>query len=151
MNYVDLFDEIKSNIKLTQDKTEVMQIVCDTLFDYMPYYNWVGFYLVDENNSNQLLLGPYIGDPTEHVTISFGVGICGQAALTQKTLLVNDVTRETNYLSCNPFVKSEIVVPIFKDGKFVGELDIDSHTNKAFTDNDRIFLERICQLTSHVF
>ena len=92
------------------------------------HYDWVGFYLVDETAAHQLVLGPFVGDLTDHVEIAFGQGVCGQAAEIGQTFVVQDVMAETNYLSCSDSVKSEIVVPIFKDGHLVGELDIDSHT-----------------------
>jgi len=82
------------------------------------------------------------------VRIPFGRGICGQAAERKETFVVQDVSKETNYLSCSPEVKSEIVVPIMKDGRVLGELDIDSHSLAPFTDEDREFLENICRLIS---
>ena len=99
----------------------------------------------------ELLLGPFEGEPTEHVKISFSRGICGKAAEIKKTFVVQDVSKETNYLSCSPKVKSEIVVPIFKNGKIAGELDIDSHTPSPFTDEDKAFLEKICEMVSKLF
>ena len=104
---------------------ELLDIVVEKLHARVPYYNWVGFYLVDETGE-RLKLGPYVGEPTEHVLIPFGKGICGQAAITKSTFLVQDVSKEDNYLACSPKVKSEIVVPIIVDGKVYGELDIDS-------------------------
>ncbi|MBE0520488.1 GAF domain-containing protein [Candidatus Bathyarchaeota archaeon] len=64
--------------------------------------------------------------------------------------MVQDVSKETNYLSCSPNVKSEIVIPIFKNGEIVGELDIDSHTPSPFTDEDREFLEKVCEMVSNL-
>ncbi len=85
-----------------------------------------------------------MGAPTDHTRIPFGKGICGQAAATENTFIVQDVTLETNYLSCSPDVRSEIVVPILKDGVVVGELDIDSHALAPFTDQDQAFLDAVC-------
>jgi len=121
------------------------------LRDNISYYDWVGFYLVDHESQNELLLGPYEGEPTEHTRIPFGKGICGQAAETRKTFIVQDVSRETNYLSCSSNVKSEIVTPIFKGKKIVGELDIDSQAFSPFTDEDKTFLERTSQIVSKLF
>jgi L-methionine (R)-S-oxide reductase len=101
--------------------------------------------------SNELLLGPFEGQPTEHVRIAFGVGICGQAAKQRKRFVVQNVSRETNYLSCSENVKAEIVVPIFWNNEIVGELDIDSHLNSPFTKEDELFLERICEKTAILF
>ena len=97
-------------------KNQKLQEICKLLKDNISYYNWVGFYLVD-NSNNELILGPYEGEPTEHTKIKFGQGICGQAADKEETFIVQDVSKETNYLSCNINVKSEIVVPIFKNNK----------------------------------
>ncbi|MGB9621131.1 MAG: GAF domain-containing protein [Brevinematia bacterium] len=66
------------------------------------------------------------------------------------TIIVQDVSKETNYLSCNPKVKSEIVIPIFKNGEIIGELDIDSHSLSPFTEEDRSFLENICKIVSEI-
>ncbi len=121
--------------------------VCRILKKNIHYYDWVGFYMSDGNEN--LILFEFEGEPTIHTKIRFGEGICGQAAVNNKTFLVPDVSKEENYLSCSIKVKSEIVVPIFRDNKFIGELDIDSHTINAFDDTDRIFLERICELIAN--
>ena len=133
------------------DKDEKLGAICELLRDNLSYCDWVGFYLVDQTREKELLLGPFRGEPTEHVRIPFGRGICGQAAEMKKTFIVQDVSKETNYLSCSPKVKSEIVVPIFKNGNVVGELDIDSHTVSPFTDEDKAFLEKICEIVSKLF
>ena len=138
-------DEI---VKSKQDKDEKLKDICKLLKDNVSYYDWVGFYTVNPRRQNELLLGPFEGQPTEHVRISFGKGICGQAAELGKTFIAQDVSREANYLSCNPNVRSEIVSPIFKKGELVGELDIDSHTYSPFTDEDEAFLKRIGQKVS---
>jgi GAF domain-containing protein len=126
--------------------SEKLEALCDMLTTMVPYYDWVGFYFVDHDCKNELVLGPYVGEPTEHVRIPFGRGICGRAAETGKTFVVQDVSKETNYLSCNISVKSEIVVPIIKDGAVIGELDIDSHTSEPFSEEDTDFLEKIAGL-----
>jgi GAF domain-containing protein len=120
-------------LKSKSKKDEKLRAVCTLLKENVPHYNWVGFYQVDRRTQDELVLGPYKGEPTEHVRIPFGKGICGQAAKTKTTFLVQDVSKETNYLSCSSNVKSELVVPIFKNGQIVGELDIDSHALSPFT------------------
>ena len=129
-------------------KNEKLGAICKLLRDNVSYYDWVGFYLVGKTREKELLLGPFEGEPTEHVKIPFGRGICGQAAEMKKTFVVQDVSKETNYLSCGSKVKSEIVVPIFKNGEIVGELDVDSHTSSPFTDEDKAFLGKICEIVS---
>lgn len=124
--------------------------VCRLLKESVAYYDWVGFYLVDSSVKRELLLGPFAGEETEHTRIPFGKGICGQAAEREETFLVQDVSREANYLSCSSDVKSEIVVPIFKSGRIAGEIDIDSHQLSRFTQEDRIFLEKVAETVSEL-
>ena len=133
--------EIICSEKLVADK---MLLLCDLLDKKLSHYNWTGFYLADVE-SKLLHLGPYIGEPTDHTTIPFGKGICGQAAETKQTFLVDDVSAESNYISCNIFVKSEIVVPIIKEGIVLGQIDIDSNTVAAFKNEDQVLLENICK------
>jgi len=124
-----------------------LSAITNLLANEIEYYDWVGFYIV-EGDTEELVLGPFIGAETEHVRIPFGKGICGQAAATGETIIIQDVTKVTNYLSCAPDVVSEIVVPIFHDGKIVGELDIDSHELGPFSWDDRELLEYICERLS---
>ena len=126
------------------ERDETLERICGLLKNEVPHYNWVGFYLVDPDAKRELVLGPYVGAPTDHTRIPFGKGICGQAAATETTFIVQDITLETNYLSCSPDVRSEIVVPILKGDRVVGELDIDSHALAPFTDGDQAFLDAVC-------
>ena len=116
--------------------------ICKMLYDGVEKYDWVGFYFI---KNGKLELGPFIGEPTEHITIEIGEGICGQAAKTQKTFIVDDVSKEINYLACSPKVKSEIVIPIMKGNEIVGELDIDSHEINGFNEEDKNFLEKLAE------
>ena len=131
-------------------RDEKLKKISRLLKENVTHYDWVGFYLVGEE-PGILYLGPFTGSPTEHVRIPFGRGICGQAAEREVTFIVQDVSKETNYLSCSPDVRAEIVVPIFKDGKVVGEIDIDSLQPSPFTDKDKEFLERVAELVSNLF
>jgi len=114
-----LFKRIDWLIAHDGERDSLLQSICDLLKEKISHYHWVGFYLVDPQKSDELVLGPYAGEPTDHTCIRFGQGICGQAAQTKKTFVVADVSKETNYLSCSVKVKSEIVVPIMKDGTIV--------------------------------
>ena len=134
----------------SDSRNEKLAAICRLLHDEVEHYDWVGFYLTDDTGEN-LALGPYIGDATNHTLIMFGQGICGQAADREETFVVQDITKETNYLSCSPVVKSEIVVPIMKNGKVIGELDIDSHVLSPFTDADTVLLEGICESLTQLF
>ena len=125
-----------------------LQGICDLLRDSVPGYDWVGYYLVDPNSRNELVLGPFAGEPTEHVRIGFGSGICGQAASRLQVFVVDDVDKESNYLSCSPKVKSEVVIPVIHGNELVGELDLDSHKTGAFSREDSVFLGWVAELTA---
>ena len=143
-----LIEKIEMIVDNKQDRDGKLKSICKLLKDNVSHYDWVGFYLVDDRSKNELLLGPFEGEPTEHVKIPFGKGVCGQAAEHKKTFVVQDVSKETNYLACSPKVKSEIVVPIIKNGEVFGELDIDSHAFSQFTDEDKAFLKEVCEMVS---
>ena len=146
-----LQSKVRAIIKNESDRDQILLLVSRLLHDDVPAYDWVGFYLADPENERELVLGPYVGKPTEHLRIPFGRGICGQSAETLKTFLVEDVSKEANYLSCSPTVQSEIVIPILKDGKFVAELDIDSDDLGGIGIEDRRILEEICKDLTSLF
>jgi len=145
-----LLDEIEEIAGNRMSRNDKLSAVCELLRKNVKHYNWVGFYIAD-NSTRKLSLEHFSGEPTEHTKIDFGEGICGQSAQTKNIFVVQDVSKETNYLSCSPNVKSEIVLPIFKNEQIVGELDIDSHFISPFTDEDKIFLEKVCRIVSHLF
>ncbi len=140
--------EIRATVRANLPAAEKLRAVCRLLRDAIPHYDWVGFYIVNPQNTQELVLGPYVGAPTEHVRIPFGRGICGQAAALAQTFIVQDVSRESNYLACSPDVRSEIVVPIWWEGEIIGELDIDSHALAPFTEADRELLDQVCALVA---
>ena len=142
--YKDILPQCATIIHSNVELKEKMQAICDFLGSQMSQYDWVGFYLSDVKNK-KLHLGPFYGDSTEHTSISYGKGICGQAAAAQRTFVINDVAEERNYIACSIHVKSEIVVPIIKNQIVVGQIDIDSHTPAAFTKKDQQLLEHICR------
>lgn len=148
MDEKELLEKIGRTLKELDGREERLLEVCRILDREVPHYNWTGFYLVDPEEEGMLRLGPFVGAPTEHVLIPFGQGICGQAAATGEVFLIDDVSEESNYLSCSPDVRSEIVLPIFRDGELIGELDIDSHDRSAFSSWDSIFLQKVCDLVS---
>lgn len=119
-----------------------LQRICDLIRSRIPGCDWVGFYIA-VSTRDELALGPYSGEATEHLRIPFGHGVCGQAAATRATVVVDDVSTEENYLSCSPHVQSEVVIPVFHNGEIVGELDIDSHEIASFGRERRAFLEKI--------
>jgi len=120
-----------------------LQAVVDLLHDRVEHYSWVGLYLVE---GDDLVLGPWKGpQATEHVRIPVGQGVCGAAAASGETEVVDDVNADPRYLACFPSTRSEIVVPIARDGHVVGEIDIDSDRPAAFGDVDRELLERVAE------
>jgi L-methionine (R)-S-oxide reductase len=124
----------------------VLRGVVDVLHDRLDHYSWVGIYLIE---GDDLVLGPWKGQQeTEHVRIPIGQGICGAAAASGRTEVVDDGNADERYLACFPFTRGEIVVPIAYEGRVVGEIDIDSDEPAAFGEADRDFLERVAHLIS---
>ncbi|WP_372776022.1 GAF domain-containing protein [Mangrovibacterium sp.] len=144
------FTHCLEQIKLLTSKkpNDLLFQVCKLLKEDIYHYDWVGFYKLE---NGELVLGPYVGKPTEHTHIAVGKGICGQVAERCETMIVQDVTQVENYISCGLEVQSEIVVPVIKAGKFVAELDIDSHSPAPFTNDDQLFLEQVCHLLTEEF
>lgn len=114
--------------------------ICELLQSAVGYYDWVGFYFANEAEQT-LHLKAFAGEPTDHTVIPFGKGICGQVAVSNKNFVVPDVKAQDNYIACSITVKSEIVIPLFKDGKNIGQIDIDSHVEDPFSPEDERFLE----------
>jgi L-methionine (R)-S-oxide reductase len=123
---------------------EVLRLTVEMLHDRFEHYSWLGIYFVE---GEDLVLGPWKGpQATEHVRIPVGQGVCGAAAATGRTEVVDDVSADERYLACFPSTRSEIVVPIVYEGRVVGEIDIDSDRPAAFGLDDRAFLERVAEL-----
>lgn len=132
-------DRIASNLRSGE---ELMAAIVRLLHQRMLKYNWVGFYMLDGSAQPPVLvLGRFEGAMTPHTRIPLNQGICGAAASTGKTVVVDDVRKDPRYLACSIETKSEIVVPVFVRGKVAGELDIDSHFPAAFTAEDRELVE----------
>ncbi|NWQ43021.1 GAF domain-containing protein [Bacillus sp. EB106-08-02-XG196] len=110
------------------------------LNQFLDRINWVGFYLMDENN--ELVLGPFQGLPA-CVRIPLGKGVCGTSAKTRETLRVEDVHQFPGHIACDAASNSEIVIPLIKDGKLLGVLDIDSPEKNRFDELDQEQLEEL--------
>ncbi len=104
-------------------------------FDFL----WVGFYLI---NNNELVLGPFQG-PIACTRIQKGRGVCGTAWLQEKTIIVPDVEKFPGHIACSSLSKSEIVVPIWKNGSLMGVLDVDSESLDNFDEKDAFYLNKI--------
>lgn len=98
-------------------------------------YDWVGVYLLNEEQS-ELWLHNYVGKGTDHARIKVGEGVCGTAVAEGKNQNVPDVTKVENYLACSPRTKSELVILIKAGDAVLGQIDIDSHTAAAFSEED---------------
>ncbi len=144
--YRGALEAIERIVNREREADDVLRKAVDVLHDRFDHYSWVGIYLVEEGD---LVLGPWKGpQATEHVRIPVGQGICGAAAASGRTELVDDVASDERYLACFPSTRSEIVVPIAYRGRTVGEIDIDSEVPAAFGETDRTFLERVALLIS---
>jgi L-methionine (R)-S-oxide reductase len=132
-------DVLASSAKSAQ---QLMTGIVKLLHESLLKYNWVGFYMLERESAEPVLvLGPYEGAMTPHTRIPLNQGICGAAASSGKTVVVDDVHSDPRYLACSLETKSEIVSPVFAKGKVVGELDIDSHFPAAFALDDRELVE----------
>ena len=128
------------------NSSQVISDVVDFLYENFKHYSWIGIYIV---KGNYLVLGPWRGkQATEHKKIPIGKGICGSAATSGKTEIISDVNYDKRYLACFVTTKSEIVVPIKKDGEILGEIDIDSDYKNSFSKEDKLFLEKIADMLS---
>jgi GAF domain-containing protein len=125
----------RENLDINHRLTEV----CDLLQTKVETYDWVGFYFKN-GDKPELILKAFAGEPTDHTVIPFGKGICGQVAESNQNFVVDDVAAQDNYIACSMNVKSEVVIPLFKNGENIGQIDIDSHTPEAFSRKDEDFL-----------
>ncbi len=145
MNYGKLDEELNALADAAESVEDLMSRLVERLQQRLPHFNWVGFYMIEKNglgDAPMLVLGPYVGAETPHTRIPLNQGICGAAVSSRHTLVVDDVNSDPRYLACSIETKSEIVTPVFVRGEVVGELDIDSHTPAAFTEED-------CKLVEH--
>lgn len=143
---VSLITELDNLASTATSVEALMNSIVALLHEKLTRYNWVGFYMIDPNDSNMLVLGPFRGSMTPHTRIPLNQGICGAAASSGQTVVVDDVNNDPRYLACSLETKSEIVVPVFAKGKVVGELDIDSHFRAAFGSDDRKLCEHAAAL-----
>ncbi len=145
----ELAKELTMLAEAADSVEDLMSIIVGRLEERLGHYDWVGFYMIEKGGIGEdpvLVLGPYIGAVTQHKRIPLNQGICGAAASTGRTVVIDDVSKDSRYLACSIETKSEIVVPITVKGEVVGELDIDSHTPAAFTPDDRQLVEHCARL-----
>lgn len=139
----EILDSIRGRISSPPELASLLASTVALLRRERPHYDWVGVYLL---KGEELVLGPYLGKPTVHTRIRLNEGICGAAASSGQTLIVDDVSADPRYLACSLETRSEIVVPIQHEGRILGEIDIDSDQPAAFTAHDRELLEAVAAL-----
>ena len=142
----ELLSELQDYAKTAPTGKAVMEHITRRLHEKMARYNWVGFYLVDPADSGVLVVGPYVGSFTPNALIPLDTGLCGAAASTGRTVIVDDVTKDPRYLAGSSMVVSEIVVPISVNGKLLGELDVESYFPGTFTKGEQEFVEACASL-----
>jgi L-methionine (R)-S-oxide reductase len=143
MDRDQLLTAIRSAIAAAPNAESAMTQTVRLLKDAIPYYTWVGIYVMD---GSELVLGPFLGKPSPHTRIPLGNGICGAAATERATIVVDDVNADPRYLACSIETQSEIVVPIMQGGDVLGEIDIDSDRRAAFDQRDRALLEPVAEM-----
>lgn len=139
-----LFRQIQSLAEGETDDIALMANMAAAIHDTFHFW-WTGFYRVI---GNELVLGPFQG-PLACTRIAYGRGVCGTAWQEERTLVVPDVHQFKGHIACSSASNSEIVVPVFRDGKIIAVLDIDSEHYNTFDETDRIWLERIATIISN--
>jgi GAF domain-containing protein len=143
----DVRQKVNDLARTSRDASVLMQGLVKVLHEQLLKYNWVGFYMLEPGaQPPMLVLGAFQGAMTPHTRIPLNQGICGAAASSGQTVVVDDVANDPRYLACSLETKSEIVAPVFVRGRVVGELDIDSHFPAAFGQEDRAFVEHCAAL-----
>lgn len=144
-NYSQLHDELKGLIGDDDDQVSVLSNTSALINEHLKELNWCGFYML--NAKNVLVLGPFQGK-TACTRIPVGKGVCGGAVEQQKILRVPDVHKYPGHIACDSASNSEIVLPVYKHGKIVGVLDIDSPKLERFSEEDEIGLKGCVDILS---
>ena len=142
----ELLREFRDFVQTAPTADAVMEYISQRLHETMTRYNWVGFYIVDPADSGILLVGPFVGSFTPNARIPLDTGLCGAAATSGRTVIVDDVTKDPRYLAGSSMVISEIVVPIFVKKKLAGELDIESYFPGTFNKPEQSFVEECARI-----
>lgn len=141
--YREVAAEIAATIEGENNFVARMATVSNILYHAFDHYFWAGFYLVDPERPEELVIGPYQGT-LGCLRIPFGKGVCGACAARRETLIVDDVHEFPGHIACDSRSESEIVVPIFdREGRLIAVFDVDSDRKAQFDEDDREGLERI--------
>ena len=139
MDYISLLKSYKALIEKEDDFIALLSNTSAFIYNTVSDLNWAGFYLVKDN---ELVLGPFQGKPA-CTRIKYGDGVCGTALKERETMVVENVHEFQGHIACDSASNSEIVVPVFKDGKVIGVLDIDSPLFSRFKDDEKQFFEEL--------
>jgi len=142
----ELLREFRAFALTAATAESLMKQISQRLHEKMTRYNWVGFYLVDPADPGTLLVGPFVGSFTPNARIPLDTGLCGAAATSRRTVVVDDVSTDPRYLSGSSMVNSEIVVPIFVKNTLAAELDIESYFASTFNKPEQDFVEACAAL-----
>lgn len=146
----ELLADFQQFAKTASNPISMMEYIAQHLHEKKARYNWVGFYLIDAADSGVLVVGPYVGSFTPNARIPLSSGLCGAAASSGRTVVVDDVRKDPRYLPGSSLVISEMVVPIFVNNKLVGELDVESYFPNTFTKSEQDFVEACAKIAAKV-
>jgi len=147
----ELLQEFQAFSKTAASAESLMQLIAQRLHEKMARYNWVGFYLVDAADPGILVVGPFVGSFTPNARIPLDTGLCGAAATTGQTVVVQDVSSDPRYLAGSSMVNSEVVVPIFAKKKLAGELDVESYFANTFSKSEQEFVQACAAVVAIYF
>jgi GAF domain-containing protein len=139
----DLIERVRAIAATPAPPEDVLRQTVELLRQNKPAWNWVGVYILV---GDVLLIGPYVGKPTDHVRIEVGVGVCGTAVAENSNIIVDDVRARDNYLACSLETRSEVVVLIRDGYEVLGQFDIDSDEVATFRQDDEALLEALAQI-----
>lgn len=148
--YESLLPKVKSIIGDESNLVANVSNITSILKDSFDEFSWVGFYFLGNENKGELILGPFQGRAA-CTRIGKGKGVCGQAVNRKQTIIVEDVNEFPGHIACDTDSKSEIVVPIIKNGSVKGVLDIDSYEYSAFNETDKAYLEDLIHNILYIF
>jgi putative methionine-R-sulfoxide reductase with GAF domain len=145
-SHAEILQEFTNFSRTAPTAKALMEHIGQRLHEEMARYNWVGFYLVEPSDPGFLLVGPFVGSFTPNARIPLNAGLCGAAAISGTTVVVEDVSKDPRYLSGSSTVKSEIVVPILARNKLAAELDVESYFVATFNEAEQEFVEACAEL-----
>ena len=144
----ELLLELEGYARSADGVESLMAHIASCLHEQMARYNWVGFYLADPALPRTLVLGAYVGSFVPLEKISFGAGLCGTAAATRNTVVVNDVAADPRYVNRAEMVRSEMVAPVLARNELVAVIDVESYFAGTFSKQDQEFVESCASLIS---